>query len=77
MLGQRLALRGHGGTLSGSIFALCLDPILRLMTSRLPPDHPRLGAFADDIGIACGDVYHALAATPLPIWCTAAGAAGL
>eukprot|EP00959_Pyramimonas_sp_CCMP1952_P435889 9127526-Pyramimonas_sp.AAC.1 len=62
--------------LSGSIFALCLDPILRLMISRLPPDHSRLGAFADDIGIACADVYNALSDTP-PLWCTAAGAAGL
>eukprot|EP00959_Pyramimonas_sp_CCMP1952_P148401 3104978-Pyramimonas_sp.AAC.1 len=46
------------------------------MISRLPPDHSRLGAFADDVGIACGDVYHAPSIT-LPLWCTTAGAAGL
>eukprot|EP00959_Pyramimonas_sp_CCMP1952_P388376 8138268-Pyramimonas_sp.AAC.1 len=47
-----------------------------MMLDRLRPDHSRLGAFAGDVGVAGGCISSTLAIT-LPVWCIAAGAAGL
>ena len=41
----------QGCPLSGSIFALAFDPILRLLESRLPRGLAAPGAFADDVDI--------------------------
>eukprot|EP00959_Pyramimonas_sp_CCMP1952_P132813 2776520-Pyramimonas_sp.AAC.1 len=56
------ALRGikQGCPLSGSLFCLGFDPILRYMQYLLPPQLGVLGVFADDTGISSSDFFATL-----------------
>eukprot|EP00959_Pyramimonas_sp_CCMP1952_P162825 3403860-Pyramimonas_sp.AAC.1 len=46
--------------MSGSIFVLCLDPVLRQIQSRLPSPQHSLSAFADDVAFFSQDLHRAL-----------------
>eukprot|EP00959_Pyramimonas_sp_CCMP1952_P173515 3625910-Pyramimonas_sp.AAC.1 len=65
----------QGCPLSGVIFALCFDPILRSMIEALPVPGV-LRAFADDVGLTSANMYECLPPV-LRLWVSAAGAAGL
>jgi len=46
----------QGCPLSGTLFALALDPFIRLLLSRIEHPHDTLTAFADDLAMVCGDM---------------------
>eukprot|EP00959_Pyramimonas_sp_CCMP1952_P005492 115591-Pyramimonas_sp.AAC.1 len=50
----------QGCPMSGSRFALCLDPVLRQIQSRLPSPQHSLSAFADDVAFFAQDLHRAL-----------------
>eukprot|EP00959_Pyramimonas_sp_CCMP1952_P087528 1831466-Pyramimonas_sp.AAC.1 len=50
----------QGCPVSGSLFALCLDPVLRQIQSRLLSPQHSLSAFADDMAFFSQDLYSAL-----------------
>ena len=66
----------QGCPLSGSLFALAFDPILRMLLLRVPRQVAEFGAFADDVGAACRNVFQALRPM-MQVWVLAAGAFGL
>ena len=49
----------QGCPASGSVFALAIDPVIRMIVAALPPHHSITIAFADDLAIACANfLYH-------------------
>ncbi|CAK0867603.1 unnamed protein product [Prorocentrum cordatum] len=66
----------QGCPLSGSLFALCSDPVIRMHAARLPPCISSLRAFADDLGLASWDIVLSLAIS-LRIWQVVGSALGL
>jgi hypothetical protein len=58
-----LASRGikQGRLLSGTIFCIAFDPILRYVLARIPSGLSWLAAFADDVGVAAASIFKTLA----------------
>eukprot|EP00959_Pyramimonas_sp_CCMP1952_P255955 5345916-Pyramimonas_sp.AAC.1 len=54
----------QGCHMSGPLFALAYDPIIRMLANKLPPPMREVGAFADDCGLGSCDVS---AAFPIAI----------
>ena len=52
----------QGCPMSGSLWCIIFDPIIRAMSRVLSGPRNRLGVFADDVGIGCGDCVSALVA---------------
>ena len=50
----------QGCPISGTLFALAIDPVLRWVASALLRQLGVPGAFADDLGVGAGDVFEAL-----------------
>jgi hypothetical protein len=66
----------QGCPASGSIFALSLDPFLRMMLTKLPKPISTFGAFADDVAAAVAKLLHTLEQLA-PIFRIFAAASGL